>query len=133
MPRLSLWFIRFSLAYLALGFTFGALMLANKGMAFAPWLAILVPAHSEILLIGWLVQLALGVAYWILPRFTRGMPRGNPATAWLSLYSVNAGIIMAAVGESSNIPLLVLPARVLEAISVMAFLLLAWGRIRASS
>ena len=32
MPRLSVWFIRLSLIYLALGFTFGGLLLLNKGL-----------------------------------------------------------------------------------------------------
>ena len=37
MPRLSVWFVRFSLIHLFLGFTIGGLILANKGIPFAPW------------------------------------------------------------------------------------------------
>jgi len=40
MPRLSVYLIRTALLYLAAGFTFGGLMLFNKGLPFAPalWL-----------------------------------------------------------------------------------------------
>lgn len=132
MPRSSAWFIRASLAYLALGFTLGAFMLANKGLALTGGLERFLAAHAEILLAGWLVQVALGVAYWILPRYTRGLPRGNQALAWFSLVSLNAGIMLAAVGEVFNIAWFVLPGRVLEAASVLAFLVVAWGRVRPS-
>ena len=49
MPRLSRWFIRCALIYLALGFTFGALMLFNKGVPFYPALWRLLPTHVEFL------------------------------------------------------------------------------------
>lgn len=130
MPRWSVGFIRFSLAYVVLGFSFGALMLANKAVAFVPGLDRLIPAHSEILLMGWLVQLALGVAYWILPRFTNGSPRGNPAAAWSSFFSLNAGILLAALGELAGPAWLVLLGRLFEAASILVFLRVVWGRIR---
>ncbi|NOZ73444.1 MAG: hypothetical protein GXP38_16340 [Chloroflexi bacterium] len=67
MPRLSTWFVRASLIYLALGVTLGGLLLAEKGIPFYPALWIALPVHMEFLLIGWMVQLAMGMAYWILP------------------------------------------------------------------
>lgn len=65
MPRLSVWFVRASLLYLLAEVTFGALLLANKGIAYYPPIWNLFPIHIEFLLVGWLVQLALGVAFWI--------------------------------------------------------------------
>ena len=81
MPRLRSWFIRASLVYLACGFTFGALMLANEGLAFDPHLGSLLPVYMEFLLVGWMLQLALGVAYWILPPYAKGLSRGNETLA----------------------------------------------------
>jgi len=98
MPRLSIWFLRAALVYLALGITFGALMLANKGVPFYPQLWRLFPMHVEFLLVGWTVQLAMGVAYWILPRFTRGAKRGNVPLAWSAWVMLNAGILMVFLG-----------------------------------
>lgn len=34
MPRLTVWFLRSALIYLMLGFTFGMLILVNKGVPF---------------------------------------------------------------------------------------------------
>ena len=68
MPALTVWALRIALCYLGIGFTLGALMLAAHGLTLAPTLLRLRPLHMELLLIGWTVQLALAVAYWILPR-----------------------------------------------------------------
>lgn len=68
------------MAYLVLGFTLGLLLLVNKGVPIHPALWRLLPAHAEFLLLGWTLQLALGVAYWILPRF--GTRRGAVWCGW---------------------------------------------------
>jgi hypothetical protein len=132
MPRLSGWFIRASLVYLAIGFTFGAIMLANEGLAFDPHLDQLLPVHMEFLLTGWMLQLALGVAYWILPRNVKGLPRGNETLAWLSMIFINAGILLAVMGVIFNVAWFMLPGRIFEAVSVPAFLLTVWRRVRPS-
>jgi hypothetical protein len=90
MPRLSVWFIRAALLYLALGFTLGMLLLANKGVLISPTIWQLLPAHIEFLLLGWTVQLALGVAFWILPRWQT--QRGDVRGAYLAFFLLNLGI-----------------------------------------
>src|SRR5512141_1428250 len=97
MPRLSVWFVRLSLIYFLLGFTFGALLLAQKGISYFPPIWSLFPIHMEFLLIGWFAQLAMGVAFWILPRFSKGSPRGNVSLIWLSFALVNVGLIIGIV------------------------------------
>jgi len=91
MPRLSVWFVRAALIYFLLGFTFGALLLAQKGISYYPAVWMLFPIHMEFLLIGWLAQLAMGVAFWIMPRFSRGPARGNAGLVWTSFALLNAG------------------------------------------
>ena len=49
MPRLSRWMIRAAFAYLLLGFTFGALLLAHKVMPLHSGLWAWRPAHIEFL------------------------------------------------------------------------------------
>lgn len=133
MPRPSVWLIRASLICLAVGFTFGAGMLANEGLAVGIRLESLRPAHVEILLMGWVMQLALGVAYWILPRFTRGLPRGNATAAWLSMILLNAGILLVVLQPIFHDPWFALLGRVLEAAGILAFLLVSWRRLRPSA
>ena len=132
MPRLSSWFIRLSLIYLAIGFSFGALMLANEGLAFDLHLDMILPVHVEFLLAGWMLQLVLGVAYWILPRYVQGLPRGNQTTAWLSLIFLNTGILMVTLNAVFKLPWFVVLGRALEAVSALLFLRVSWRRIRPS-
>jgi hypothetical protein len=81
---------------------------------------------------GWVMQLALGVAYWILPRFTKGLPRGNETITWLSLIFLNAGILMVALDTVFKIAFFVFLGRTLEAVGVLTFLWVAWRRVRPS-
>ena len=132
MPRLSIWAIRFSLIYLLLGFSLGALMLANKGVPFAPWAWNLLPGHIEILLFGLVIQLAIGMAYWILPRFSGGL-RGSATAFWLCLGLLNLGIWAAVLDGVLNLPVQWLAlARGLEGIAAGLFAFQAWKRIRPS-
>lgn len=129
MPRLSVWFVRLALAYLALGFTLGALLLANKGVPFAATVWDWLPAHMELLLVGWLLQLALGVAYWILPRLA-GSSRGNEPLAWLSLILLNLGILLVIFASLYPIRGLSLTGRLAEVGGVLAFAVSSWKRIK---
>ena len=81
---------------------------------------------------GWVMQLALGVAYWILPRFTKGLPRGNETITWLSLILLNAGILMVALDIVFKIAFFVFLGRTLEAVGVLTFLWVAWRQVRPS-
>ncbi len=95
MPRLTRLFIHSSLIYLVVGFTLGGLILTAKAvlMDARVW-AWLLP-HADILVVGWLVQLAMGVAFWILPRI-REAYRGRTALAWASFYLLNGGVTVGA-------------------------------------
>lgn len=129
MPRLSCWFIRAALIYLAVGFTFGALLLFNKGVPLAPILWRLLPAHIEFLLLGWTGQLAIGVAFWILPRF--GAERGRPGAAYLAFFLLNIGVLLASIGPLLAVtPLLLALGRLAEVGSAVALAVHAWPRIK---
>ena len=102
MPRVSRWLIHASLVYLALGFTLGALLLWSKGLPLDPVVTRFLPAHIEFLLVGWTIQLVMGVATWIFPRFgVRPSPYGSEAAAWAAFALLNAGVCLAAIGPCS--------------------------------
>jgi heme/copper-type cytochrome/quinol oxidase subunit 1 len=65
-------------------------------MSLNPFLWRLLPVHIEFLLFGWIVQLVLGVASWIFPRFWRS--RGNQTPAWISFGLLNLGVWLAGGG-----------------------------------
>jgi hypothetical protein len=80
------------LLHLAAGFTVGGLLLFHKGAPILPGLWRLLPSHIELMLIGWTLNLAMGVAYWILPRYKSGRPLGAEGLVWLAYGLLNVGV-----------------------------------------
>lgn len=131
MPRLTIWAIRAALLYLALGFTFGGLLLFHKGVPISPLLWRLLSAHIDFLLFGWTVQLVIGVAYWILPRFSREPRRGNVPLAWTAVVSLNIGVLLAGLGPAlAAPPSFAFLGRAAEFGAAAAFAIHAWPRIK---
>lgn len=128
MPRLSVWFVRASLVHFLLGVTFGALLLAQKGVPFYAPIWYLFPLHMEILLVGWLIQLAMGTAFWIIPRFSRGAPRGRESLVWAAFFLLNGGILVTAL--QFWFPPAVLIGRVAEVAAGVLFVIGSWQRIK---
>ena len=130
MPRLSIWCLRTALLYLGLGSTLGSLMLAAPGLHLSESTLHLRPLHVELLLVGWMVQLAVGVAYWILPR-QRGSGRGNERLAWAALLLLNLGILTAGLGGVIEAPASVIGmGRAAELLAGITFAGHAWPRAR---
>lgn len=128
MPRASAWFVRASLCHLVVGFALGALLLADKGVPFAPAVWALRAAHVEVLLMGWMVQLVMGVAVWIFPRFAlRRAPQRSAVTAWLAFALLNAGVLCVVVsgdgGEWAT------AGRLAEIGAAASFVAHLWGRV----
>ena len=136
MPHAGRWFIRASLVYLGLGFTLGAVLLFNKAVPLAPGVARLLPVHIEFLLVGWVIQLVMGVAIWIFPRF--GVPQsayGSEVAAWIAFALVNAGVWLAAVGgllRGNPGDVLLQIGRLAEVAAAIVFAMNIWARVRAS-
>jgi hypothetical protein len=132
MPRLSVFAIRLALLYFLAGLTFGALLLANKGIPLHPALWSLLPLHIEFLLFGWIVQLVLAVAYWIFPRLAGDLPRGNPALAAAAFLLLNLGVLAVAAGSLAS-GAWFFTGRLLELAALLVFALHLWGRIRPTA
>jgi cbb3-type cytochrome oxidase subunit 1 len=133
MPRLSVWFLRSALTYLVLGMSAGALLLAHRGVPFGGWVPSLRPLHIEFLLIGWTIQLAFGVAFWILPRFRSGAERGRELLAWTAYWLLNAGVLTTAIGGTAGaLAEVQLAGRMAETFAATAFALHAWPRLKAT-
>jgi heme/copper-type cytochrome/quinol oxidase subunit 1 len=133
VPRLTLWMLRAALIYLGSGFTFGALLLFHKGVPLHPALWQLLPAHIEFLLFGWTVQLVMGMAFWILPRFSRAPRRGNEPLAWLAFGLLNLGVWLVSLGPAfTGTAALTFWGRAAELTSAAAFVLHAWPRVKAA-
>ena len=136
MPRLSKLMIRASLLHLGAGFLIGALLLWNKGIPFAPALWRLRAGHIEILIFGWMMQLAMGAAFWILPRFSSGHRYGKERLGWASFVLLNGGVVLAAIaqGWGTRWALWALvgaaAGRVLIVLAAIAYVRLMWPRVK---
>lgn len=128
MPELSRWSIRLALLYLLLGFTLGAWILISKGTGSFPSVWRLLPAHQEFLLLGWTAQLAMGIGYWIFPRF-RGNRRGNTALAAGAFLCLNLGVWLVALHPWLGKPALQ-SGRTLEGAAALLYAAYAWPRIK---
>jgi hypothetical protein len=113
------------------GFTLGTLMLINKGFPVMPWAWKLLPLHIESVLFGWTMQFAMGMAFWILPRFARGEPRGKESLYLFAVVLLNIGIWMVGLADLFIFasPLRVL-GRLMELLAIAAFGLQAWRRVK---
>lgn len=136
MPPLSQLMIRTALLHLGIGFTLGALALANKGIPLLPWLWTLRMPHVHLLLAGWMVQLACGVAFWILPRYDAAGSRGDERPFWIGYIALNSAVLLAALHDplaylvnQPAIPWLITLAGLSYTIAALTLAPALWGRI----
>ncbi|MEZ4462502.1 MAG: hypothetical protein R3E66_22810 [bacterium] len=95
MPTLSRIAVRSALTHFLVGTTLGALLLVHKaGLFVLPNFATLLVMHFHVMVAGWLVQLAVGVALWILPRMSRkAQSAGHSYAAMAGITSLNLGVV----------------------------------------
>jgi hypothetical protein len=100
MDPVSVRLVRTSLLWLVLGFTLGALMLSDA-LVPGDWRAWFAPTHGHILFVGWFLQFAIGVAYWLLPRKrTPERPFGyNERGAYVAFGLLNSGLLLRVIAE----------------------------------
>ena len=131
MPRLTVWMVRTALLELGIGFTFGMWMLFNKGVLIDPYAFGLLGAHVEMMLLGWTIQLAFGVAFWILPRFPQAQRYGRERLGWLGYGLINAGLLLVVLNTWLQVAWLPFAGRALELVGVISFAVLIWPRVKA--
>lgn len=137
MDRFSVWMVRGALIWLALGITFGSLMLVD-GTVPGMWRRWFAPTHGHVLFVGWFLQFAIGIAYWLLPRHRSDRARlgYNEPTAIIAFITLNAGLLIRVVVEpvtrAGHSGLLTDMSLVLSAllhvIAVGIFVAQLWGR-----
>jgi hypothetical protein len=100
LDPISVNMVRAALVWLAIGFVVGALMLADASLA-GNWRAWFAPTHGHVLFVGWFLQFAVGIAFWLLPRQrTDARPLGyNERVAFLSFVILNTGLVLRVIAE----------------------------------
>ena len=100
MDLLSLVMVRLSLLWLLAGFIVGGAMLVDRDLPGA-WRLWAQPTHGHMLFVGWFLQFALGIAYWLLPRKrTPERPFGyHERSAFAAFGLLNAGLLLRVLAE----------------------------------
>lgn len=131
MPRLTVYFVRSSFLFLVAGFTLGAMLLVYKVAPLHPFLWWVRSSHIDFLLFGWTLQLAMGVAFWILPRSGGGY-RPRAFLAWWAFFLLNVGVLAAGIGTWFPLsPSVHLAGRIAEFSAVGLFMMHAVPRIKS--
>ena len=138
MPRLTRYFIKTALVYLAVAVAIGLLLAARSTVELPPELLALTPVYFHLFMVGWVMQLIFGMLFWMLPKYSRERPRGPERLAWAAYVLINAGLILRVIGEPlvavrSDLGagwLLVLSA-LLQLIGGWAFIVAVWPRVKA--
>jgi hypothetical protein len=129
--------LRASLCWLLGGAIIGSLMLTDRALP-GSWL-LLAPSHAHMLFVGWFLQFAIGVAYWLLPRKRLPTRRLGYAErpAWAAVIALNLGLVSRVIAEpiersggGSGFTLLALAASALLQVAAIAiFVSQLWPRL----
>ncbi len=140
MPPLARHFIKTAFVYFVVAFVLGALMMLDRWLNFSRWLKMVYLGQLHLLVVGWITQLAIGVAYWMFPRLRKEQdprPRGSDALTWFVLIALNAGLLLRfllepfyLMGPQPWLAALMALSGILQAAAALAFGLLVWSRIR---
>jgi len=141
MPPIARTFVKAAFLYFLAAFVLGALMMLDRWLNLSRWLKVVYLSQLHLLVVGWITQLAIGVAYWIFPRFLKvqdSRPRGSDALAWAVLMCLNAGLLLRFIfepiylmGPQPWLAALMALSGVLQALAALGFGWLIWGRVRA--
>jgi cbb3-type cytochrome oxidase subunit 1 len=55
--------------------------------------------HVHLLVVGWLTQLVIGVAYWMFPKYSKEKPRGDERVGTVIFWTLNLGLLLRLIGE----------------------------------
>ena len=150
MPATSRAFVKVSIVCLVLGAVLGALLLVHRWLPLDPRIAALKGSHVQLLIVGWLTQLILGVAWWLFPPLAlrprsdgarpprRGQAqRGNEPLFWATFICLNLGVFLRVVFEPLQAwtrvefyGFLVGISGLFLAVAAVAFVANMWGRVR---
>ncbi|MBL8164036.1 MAG: hypothetical protein JNJ61_18755 [Anaerolineae bacterium] len=130
MPKLSVWLVRASLIHMGIGFLFGSLILHHKGIPIYIWTWKLLNPHIELMIFGWTIQFVMGIAFWILPRFSGEYRYGRVHLGWWSFALLNGGVLLTAASAWFASGWLSLVGRLAALGAVVLFVVVIWPRVK---
>jgi len=138
MDPLSSLMLRASFTWLVAGLATGAAMLTDRALP-GQWRLWMAPSHAHMLFVGWFLQFAIGVAYWLMPRrrsAERPLGYGERA-ALLAVIALNLGLVLRIIAEpaeraglANDVTLALLGASaLLQVAAALVFVTQLWPRV----
>lgn len=91
-------YIKTALVFFVMGLTLGGwitfLQVTGKPIAHS-----LISVHTHLLLVGFMIMLIMGVAYWMFPRPAKDDYRYSPDLAAINYWFLTVGVILRSVSE----------------------------------
>ena len=144
MPHQSRLFVKAGLLYLVLTFALGGALLLFEA-AGRPLPYIIGVEHAHLGEVGWLVNVVIGIALWMLPLNRERFPATNgryPSTlVYVCFALLNGGLLLRLIAEpwfqlGGRQPLAAFAlaiAAIAQPVAIALFVLIAWHRVRAPS
>lgn len=130
MPTITRTFIKAAMLYFALGLLTSFLVSARKLLNLPLFLDGMMPTYLHMLVVGWITQLIIGVAYWMFPKFSKEAPRGDERVGWAIFILLNVGLILRIIGEPFNIGWMLPISAVLQLFAIWLFIIVVWPRVK---
>jgi hypothetical protein len=140
MDPLSSVMLRAALTWLLAGFVIGAAMLTDRALP-GQWRLWMAPSHAHMLFVGWFLQFAVGVAYWLLPRRrSTERPLGYwERAAYVAVIALNFGLVLRIIAEpaertgneSDGTMVLLIASALLQVAAALIFVTQLWPRVAA--
>ena len=130
-------FIKTAIGFLAVGLGIGLWMLVRReltGLHPSPYES---SAHTHALLVGFVMEMILGVALWLFPRPDKADERYNPAMVGVAYWSLTIGTAARVVAELlrgrealPGLRWVIIAGGVAQTGAVLLFFQTMWSRIR---
>jgi hypothetical protein len=139
MPRLTRFFIKTAMIYLAAALLLGAVLAARSVWTLPTWMGGFGPIYFHAFLVGWVTQLIFGVVFWLFPVQDKVRPRGSESLGWATYILLNVGLALRVIAEPIQVArphpfwgwLLVLSA-LLQWLAGIGFVINSWRRVQPS-
>ena len=137
MPPLTRYFIKTALIYLAAALLVGLALAARAAFDLPAEVAALSPVFFHLFMVGWVTQLIFGMLFWMLPKYSKELPRGNEKLAWAAYCLINVGLILRVIGEplvalrpDLGVGWLLALSAIIQLLGGWAFIGNAWPRVK---
>ncbi len=130
MPTITRYFIKAAMLYFVGGLLTGFLISARTVLNLPAVLTAMSPTYLHMLVMGWITQLIIGIAYWMFPKFSKESPRGDENIGWIIWWLLNVGLLLRVIGEPLHIGWMLPISALMQLFAVWLFIIVIWPRVK---